>query len=377
MDGYIHRALEHDIVQHFFKGRAIIVHGARQCGKTTLVKHLVKQEKLDPIWFTGDDDDDIALFATISASRWRQLLGNHRCVVIDEAQSIPHIERAVKLLVDTFPEVQPILTGSSSFQLANLNEEPLTGHKYEFFLYPLGFQELVVDHGLLQERKDLELRLLFGSYPAVLKNPDTMIAHLKELSDSYLYKDLLKYDGIRKPSVLRKLVNALAFQIGSEVSNDELSRLVGVSRPTVESYISLLEQAYVVFSLPSFSKNGRNEIKKGKKVYFWDVGVRNAILNDYTPIALRKDIGNLWENYLIAERLKCNAYRNSLFLPYFWRTAQQQEVDYVEAGGDAMCGWGFKWTGKGRRISSTFLNAYPQAETAVIDRLNYQDFLLP
>ncbi|MCK9523595.1 MAG: ATP-binding protein [Proteobacteria bacterium] len=375
-DKFVPRRLQGIIANDLFKGKAIIIHGPRQCGKTTMVKRLAAEMSLDPLWLNGDDDSDQALFQTVSASSWRQLLGHRKVVVIDEAQVIPRVGQAVKLLVDQFPHVQAILTGSSSFQLSNLTEEPLTGRKYEYRLFPLSCQELISNRGFHDEYSRLGDRLVYGSYPEIVVDPTESRRHLKLLAESYLFKDLLRYDGIRKPALLRNLVQALALQIGNEVSYPELSNLLGISRPTVDSYISLLEQAYIVFSLPSLSRNKRTEIRKGRKVYFWDVGIRNAVLDDFRPVDARPDIGHLWENYLVSERLKRNEYMDVPPSHFFWRTRDQFEVDYIEDDGGRLNAWEFKWRADSPRgITRAFTNAYPDAALATVTTTNYIDFV--
>jgi predicted AAA+ superfamily ATPase len=377
-DIFIPRKLGGIILGDLFKGKAIIIHGPRQCGKTTLLRHLVEEKRLDALWVNGDDDADRVLFNTVSQSSWRQILGNSKVVVIDEAQNIQRVGAAVKLLVDHFPDVQAILTGSSSFQLSNLTQEPLTGRKCEYRLFPFSFSELVDMHGFHSEYSRLSERLLFGSYPEIVINPADSRRHLKLLCESYLFRDLLQYEGIRKPNILRRLVRALALQIGSEVSIAELASLLNVSGPTVDAYISLLEKAYIVFSLPSLNRNRRNEIRKGRKVYFWDIGIRNAILDDFKPVDSRSDVGHLWENYLVAERLKVNEYLPAPPIPHFWRTKDQFEVDYVEEHENRLDAWEFKWRADDRSaLTRAFTNAYPEAATSIITPRNFQDFLNP
>lgn len=375
-DTFIPRRLGGIISGDLFKGKVIIIHGPRQCGKTTLVRHLVDEKRLDALWLNGDDDADRDLFDTVSQSTWRQILGNSKVLVIDEAQMIPRVGVATKLLVDHFPDVQAILTGSSSFQLSNLTQEPLTGRKYEYRLFPFSFAELVDARGLHDEYSHLPERLLFGCYPEIVINPAEARRHLKLLCESYLFRDLLQYDGIRKPNLLRRLVRALALQIGSEVSIAELASLLGVSRPTIDTYISLLEKAYIVFSLPSLNRNRRNEIRKGRKVYFWDIGIRNAILDDFRPVESRPDVGHLWENYLIAERLKRNEYMLAPPIPHFWRSKDQFEVDYIEEHNGRLDAWEFKWRADDRAtLTRAFTNAYPEAAASMITPRNFQDFL--
>ena len=294
MNGKISRIIAEDVSRKFFKGKVIVVYGPRQSGKTTLIKELLREMAVSPVFLNGDDDLDVHYFDTVTASRWTQLMGEKKVVFIDEGQKIQNLGRAVKLLVDSRDDVQVVITGSSSFTLANSVEEPLTGRKFEYRLFPLSYAELAKHFGFLEESKKLELRLVYGSYPEVVTNEDGVKETLKMLADSYLYRDLMQYEGIRKPAVLEKLLRAVALQVGSEVSYNELAGLIGVSRTLVESYLKILEQAFIIFPLTSYSNNLRNEIKKGVKYYFWDNGIRNAVLNDFTPVPQRNDIGALW-----------------------------------------------------------------------------------
>ena len=297
-------------------------------------------------------------------------------VFIDEVQRIPNIGLSLKIIVDQFKDVQLWVSGSSSFSLFNELNEPLTGRKWEYEMFPVSWEEYQQHLGYLEAERQLETRLLFGMYPDVINHPGEETEVLQNLVSSYLYKDVLAFAGIRKPEILDKLVQALALQIGSEVNYSELSQLVGVDRITVETYITILEKAYVVFRLPSFSRNVRNEIKKGKKVYFYDTGVRNTIIGDTSDLALRTDVGPIWENFLIAERLKQNRYKRTGARSYFWRTTQQQEIDYVEAAGTKLTAFEFRWSPKRKaKIPSTFTANYT-AEEQLINRDNFRDFVI-
>lgn len=372
----ITRLLQGDFPRNLFKGKAVLLYGPRQCGKTTLVKQLIEVNDLDPVLLNGDDDQDVGVFQTVTASRWTQILGNKKSVFIDEGQKIPNLGRAIKLLIDSRTDIQVIVTGSSSFALANSMEEPLTGRKFTYKLFPFCFKEMSNHFGFLEERKNLELRLIFGSYPEVVLSGPEMKNTIKSIAESYLYRDLMQYEGIRKPALLEKLLKALALQCGSEVSATELAGLLGVSRTLVESYLKILEQAFIVFPLNSYSTNQRNEIKKGVKYYFYDNGVRNAVLNDFTPIPMRNDVGALWENYLVSERMKRNAYGKADGLPYFWRTTDQMEVDYIEVTGSRIEAFEFKWNPqKKSRVTKAFTNRYPDAVVKTITPDNYDEFL--
>ncbi|WP_297699377.1 ATP-binding protein [uncultured Fibrobacter sp.] len=376
MNGKISRIIAEDVSRKFFKGKVIVVYGPRQSGKTTLIKELLREMAVSPVFLNGDDDLDVHYFDTVTASRWTQLMGEKKVVFIDEGQKIQNLGRAVKLLVDSRDDVQVVITGSSSFTLANSVEEPLTGRKFEYRLFPLSYAELAKHFGFLEESKKLELRLIYGSYPEVVTNEDGVKETLKMLADSYLYRDLMQYEGIRKPAVLEKLLRAVALQVGSEVSYNELAGLIGVSRTLVESYLKILEQAFIIFPLTSYSNNLRNEIKKGVKYYFWDNGIRNAVLNDFTPVPQRNDIGALWENYAISERMKRNAYGRADGLPYFWRTTDQIEVDYLEVCGSKIKAFEFKWNPKKKsRVTKAFTNRYPDAEVETITPENFGEWV--
>ncbi len=373
----IERTLKDEVKAKLFKGKAIMIYGARQTGKTTLVKELIKSEGLDPVYLTGDDDDDKALFEKVTLSRWTQILGSRKCVFIDEGQKIENLSRSIKLLVDNRDDVLVIVTGSSSFKLKALLEEPLTGRKYEYKLFPLSYKELRDHYGYLEEKKNLELRLIYGSYPEVVTHPDDMKELLTLISDSYLYRDLFQYEGIRKPQVLEKLLKALALQLGSEVSINELSLLLGVSRTLVEAYIELLIDAYIIFPLTSFSTNQRNELKKSCKYYFWDNGIRNSILKNFTPFPQRDDNGALFENYMVSERMKRNIYAHSTSASYFWCTTDGMKVDYIETDGDKINAFEFKLNpNKKSRVTAAFTNRYPNAEIETVTSDDYDVFLV-
>ena len=324
---YIKRTIENELRQKFFKGKAIIIYGPRQCGKTTMLRHLMQEFENDVLWLNGDNPDTKKLLSNITVSSWNMVIGKRKIVVVDEAQSIENIGIALKLVIDEMPHIQVIATGSSSFELMNKTAEPLTGRKFEYRLLPFSFAELCAEYGFFEEKQQRERRILFGSYPDVAANPGDEQQLLEELAGSYLFKDIYALDGLRRSSLIEKIVTALAMQLGSEVSCNELAGLTGTDNKTVERYLDLLYKCYVVFPLRSFSRNLRNEIKKGFKVYFYDLGIRNAVINNFSPLASRTDAGGMWENYLVLERLKKNL--NVPFRPnmYFWRTVAPQSND--------------------------------------------------
>ncbi len=305
------------------------------------------------------------------------MLGPYKYVVIDEAQRVENIGIQLKLIIDNSPDVQLLVTGSSALEITNRINEPLTGRKYEYHLYPLSFDELQVHFGLIQERTHLPLRLIYGSYPDVVCHPGEERTILTQLADSYLYKDVLQWERIKKPEKLLKLLQALAYQMGSEVSYNELAQVVGLDKETISNYITLLEQAQVIFRLGSFSRNLRNELKFARKIYFYDNGIRNALINNFADIEMRQDIGALWENYLISERLKRNEYNGVYANSYFWRTQQMQKIDYIEEVDGKMSAFEFKWSPKKTaKANPTFRSAYPDVEIQTITQENYIDFLL-
>ena len=279
------------------------------------------------------------------------------------------------MIADLKLPVQVLVTGSASFVLADEINEPATGRLIEHHMYPLSFGELVRHTSQMEEHRLLEQRMLYGTYPEVVTNPSDARSILTNLSNNYLYRDLLEYKGVKKPDVLQKLVRALALQIGSEVSYNELSRLIGIDKETVESYIDLLEKCYVVFRLSAYSRNLRTEIKRGRKIYFYDNGIRNALISNFAPLELRNDAGALWENMMVSERVKRNAYCKSYAQIFFWRTLQQQEIDLVEEKDGRLTAFEFKWGNKKARMPRVFAETYPDAEFQIISPENYMEFV--
>jgi predicted AAA+ superfamily ATPase len=369
----VDRKLKSLISNRFHKGKAILLLGARQVGKTTLIHELLKGK--DYLFLDGDDPTVRSMLESPNTQEIRQLIGNHKVVFVDEAQRIAGIGLTLKIITDQFKDVQLLVSGSSSFDLGQQLAEPLTGRKWEYRLYPISWEEFELHFGYLQAQQQLENRLLFGMYPDVLNHPGEEREILKNLVSSYLYRDLLQLNDIRKPEVLEKLVQALALQLGSEVNYNELAGLVGVNKGTIQSYIELLEQGFVIFRLGSFSRNLRNEIKQNRKVYFYDNGLRNAVIGNFTPFDLRADKGALWENFLAAERVKQLDYKQHHAHKYFWRTKQQQEVDWVEEIDGQLKAWEFKWKANKNAGSRTFENAYG-TPIASVNRENFRDFVM-
>jgi predicted AAA+ superfamily ATPase len=371
----IERILEKQILAKINKKKAIILMGPRQVGKTTLLKSLF-EKSTEIIWLNGDEPDIQSIFENISSKRLEAIIGNKKMIIIDEAQRIPEIGLKMKLITDQLLNVQLIATGSSAFELSNKLNEPLTGRKWEFKMYPISFQEMVNHHGLLNEIRLLPHRLIYGFYPDVVNHPGNEKEILKQLSDSYLYKDLLMIDQIKKPSALVKLLQALALQIGSQVSYHELAQICGLDGKTIEKYMMLLEQSYIIFRLTSFSRNQRNELKKSRKVYFFDNGIRNSLIANFEQIENRTDIGALWENYLVSERVKYLAYQQKWVNNWYWRTTEQQEIDYVEEENGQLSAYEFKWNPKAKgSIPNSFKKTYPTATINIIHRENFEQFL--
>lgn len=373
----IKRILENQIIARFFKGKAIIVLGPRQSGKTTLIQSVLRTTSIPALSLNGDEADVREMLSSTTSTRLKAIIGKYKIVFIDEAQRIPNIGITLKLLTDNVKDVQIIATGSSAFDLAGKTNEPLTGRKYEYQLYPVSFGEMIDHHGLIEEKRLLEHRLVFGYYPEIVTKQGEEKELLQLLAGSYLYKDLLALEHMKKPVMLEKIVKALALQVGSEVTYHEIGQLIGADNETVEKYINLLEKAFVVFRLPAFSRNVRNEIKKGKKVYFYDNGVRNAIIGNFNLPNIRSDIGALWENFLISERMKLLHYHGIDAARFFWRTTLQQEIDYLEETGGELSAFEFKWNPKAKvRFPKTFTKGYPQSKTHFITRENIENFLV-
>lgn len=373
----IQRTLQHKINDLIGAGKAIIIMGARQVGKSTLLD-LVLNDRKDVLWLSGDDPDIQDLFSQMSSTRIKAILAGKRILVVDEAQRISDIGLRLKLITDQVPEVQVIATGSSSFELAAKVNEPLTGRKREFRMFPLTFEEMVQHTSLLEELRMIPHRLVYGYYPEVVSHPGEERSVLKELTDSYLYRDVLTLDRIAKSDKLVKLLKALAFQIGSQVSYNEVGQLVGLDPKTVERYVDILEKSYVIFRLGTFSRNLRNELKASRKIYFWDLGIRNAVIGNLAQIENRNDAGELWENFVIAERLKRNVYLGSFAQSWFWRTQQQKEIDYLEEEDGQLKAFEFKWNEHKAKVKcpEAFTNAYPNTEFKVITPNNVESFLL-
>lgn len=378
---FIKRQIDDFLRQRLFDGKVIIVYGPRQAGKTTAIEHYLETQLRGTgiVRFNGDEPPDCELLANASIERLRILIGETKVIFIDEAQKIPEIGLVLKRLHDHLKSVQVIASGSSSEELASRTEESLTGRKYEFTLLPPSYAELSETYSSLEEMRQLERRLIFGCYPDVVTHPGDEQIRIREITGSYLYKDVLKYEDIRRPDLLDKLLRALAFQIGQEVSFSELGQILGCDTKTVEKYLNILGKAFIVFRLGSYARNLRNELRKTQKVFFWDLGVRNAILGDWRPIVARAsdEVGHLWENFIIAERAKWRLRHEPDTRAFFWRTAQRQEVDLVEEFAGGLRAFEIKWNPQKaeKPITKTFTSAYPEAAVRGISPQNYFEFL--
>ena len=372
------RDLQSVIQERCFQGKAIILLGARQVGKTTLLKKIIQEQHVEALYLNCDEPQTVVALTNCNLKELQMIVGANKFVVIDEAQKVNNIGLTLKLIVDNMPDVQVIATGSSAFELRNCLNEPLTGRKYEYQMFPISSKEIYQSSGYLDLKGLLETRLIYGSYPDILNHANDARELLRMLTDSYLYKDILATDNLRKPDVLDKLLRALAFQVGSEVSYNELAQTVGTDSKTVERYIELLEKCYIIFRLHGLSRNLRNELKKAKKIYFYDNGVRNAVIQQFAPLELRNDAGALWENFFISERVKRNHYQLNYCNTYFWRTKSQSEIDYIEEQNGQMTVFEMKWNPKkaNTSISDAFLKAYDVKETVIITPDNYLDYLL-
>ncbi len=373
----IERQLLKYIKKDLFRGKALILLGARQVGKTTLLERIRSDLSLTTLSLTGDDPNTREQLENISSSQLKNLIGNNKLVIIDEAQRVKNIGITLKLITDNFKNVQLIATGSSAFELANEINEPLTGRKYEYTLFPISWNELSENSNILERNSQLNHRLVYGFYPDVINHSGEERRILEFLSGSYLYKDIFTFQQIRKPEVLEKLLKAIALQVCNEVSYNELAQITNSDPATIERYLLLLEQTYVIFRLYSFSRNQRNELKRSRKIYFFDNGIRNSILANFNTLELRNDIGALWENFLVSERLKYLHYNQISSNRYFWRTTQQQEIDYIEERNGKLFAFEFKWNKNAKpKFSKTFTENYKNSECKLITPDNFEEFVL-
>ena len=364
------------IEDSLFKGKVVVIYGARQVGKTTIVKNLQKKYP-DSIYLNCDEPDVREALTNASSVEIKSFIGDKKIVFLDEAQRVKNIGLSLKLIMENFPEMQVVATGSSSFELSNQISEPLTGRKYEFLIHPFSIKELSSGQSEADINRSLENRLIFGMYPEVaIKSGEEQKQAIKDITKSYLFKDVLQYQNIKNPEILEKLLQALALQVGNEVSYPELAETINVDKKTVVNYIDILEKAFIIFQLNPFSRNLRNELKKLRKIYFFDNGIRNALVNNFNPVDLRNDIGSLWENFMISERMKFNNNNNIDNNIYFWRTHDKKEIDYLEERDGKISAFEFKWKKDNANSPKIFLETYKNSEFELVNRNNYQKFVL-
>lgn len=373
---FIQRQLLKQVESRVGDGKAIVIMGPRQSGKSTLLNILAKKVDREHVFLDCDEPDIRQILSNTTSTALRQLIGNAGLVLIDEAQRVKNIGLTLKLFTDKIKDVQVVVTGSSSFELSNEINEPLTGRKHEYFMLPLSTNEMVQHHGLITEKRLLPTRLVYGMYPEVVQKPGEEVDVLKSMAGSYLYKDIFSFRDVRKPEILENLLKALALQVGSEVSYHELARTTGTDQATIQRYLDLLEKSFVVFRLPAYNRNLRNELTKSRKIFFYDNGIRNAIIGNYANLPSRTDVGQLWENFLISERYKWLQINRSYTQRYFWRTTEAREIDYLEEYDGRLNAFEFKWNAdKKVTFPKAFLNAYPAATTQVVHPDNYTEFL--
>ncbi len=371
----IQRIQQSEIDSYLFKGKAIIVFGARQVGKTSLIKHTIKNQSY--LWLNGDEPDTQLLLENITTDRLKALTGNHNVLVIDEAQMIHNIGLLIKRMVDNFSEIQVIASGSSAFELADKTKESMVGRKEEIQLFPFSYQEMINHTNYVEETRLVPHRLVYGYYPEVVNNLGKEEKILNDLVDGFLYKDILNLEGIKKSASLQRLVQLLAFRIGSEINYSSLGNDLGINRLTVEKYIDILEKNFIVFSLNAFSRNQDNEVKKGRKIYFWDLGLRNRIIKNFTPVELRDDVGVLWENFIISERKKKLIYENQFKDTFFWRNTQQAEIDFIEIKNNEIEAYEIKYNPNVKvKFTKSFTENYHPKTTQVIHKENFWNYLL-
>lgn len=377
----IEREVQHQIENQMFPGGdkqpVIVIYGARQVGKTTLSKIIMEKYAERAEYYNCDYLDVQQLFSWEKISDVGSVLKNTKLLILDEAQRIKNIGLVLKILVDEYPDVQVIATGSSSFDLSNQINEPLTGRKRVFQLFPFSFGEISAHLNQLEKQRILQDRLRYGMYPGLLNLPEKeKEIHLKELCGSYLFKDIFALQQIKKPEAFEKLLRLLAFQIGHEVSYHELSKKIGVDQTIVQRYLFLLEESFIIFRINAFSRNLRNEVAKSRKIYFWDLGIRNSLIQNHNVLDLRNDVGQLWENFCIIERIKYLRNHQINKNCFFWRTYQQKEIDYIEEAGGMINAWEFKWAARKKpAVPANFAKAYPTAKYQVITPENFVQFL--
>jgi predicted AAA+ superfamily ATPase len=373
----LRRQIETQIKNDFFKGKVIVLLGARQVGKSTLIRDLTSSRQYSTLWLDGENSDVHLMLSNPNSERLKQISANHKVIVIDEAQKINNIGSILKLFADYCKDIQVIASGSSAFELRNSLNEPLTGRKFEYKLYPVSFTEMVENSNVLHELRQLPQRLVYGYYPEIVCNPKEAERLLRFLSDSFLYKDILLFKGIKKPEKMLELLKLLAWQIGNEANINELSNTLKIDNQTIESYIEMLEQAFVIYKLPAYHSNQRTELKKSKKIYFNDLGIRNALINDFRPIEIRNDAGALFENFVVNELRKHNEYKQIYANFYFWRNTDQREIDLIIEKNNQLQTIEIKWNpNKKAALTKSFSNIYGETAFKLINRDNFFEVLL-
>ena len=373
----IPRAIKNSVTERLKESnKVVILYGPRQVGKTTLARDITSEWQGRVLEVSADEPRYIDVLSSRDSGKLKSLVAGYDLLFIDEAQRVPDIGINLKILHDQMPDLRVLVTGSSSFDLANSIQEPLTGRTWTYTLYPIAYMELASLFNRFELDMQLEERLVYGSYPEVFSIPNQADRedYLHEVGNAYLYKDILELSSIKNSAKIRDLVRMLAYQVGSEVSRTELGTALGMSKDTVGSYIDLLEKAFVVFRLSGFSRNLRKEVSRNDKVYFYDLGIRNMVIDDFKPLSQRADIGALWENFLIVERMKRLAYTRIHAQTYFWRTYTGAELDYIEEREGRLFGYEFKYGAKSVRCPDTWSQAYPNSSCEIINRENYLDF---
>ena len=371
----IERKIEHTIKNYMYRGKTIVVVGARQVGKTTLLQSIGNNAD-QHLWLNADENRVRERLTNPSISSLRQIIGNYKLVIIDEIQRIVNAGILLKLITDTFKDVQCIATGSSALEISDRVFEPLTGRYILLHLYPFSLSELYSNKSPFEIEDELQFHLIYGSYPEICIKKDIAELIIKNLSQQYLYKDVLIWKNIRKPELLDKLLQLLSYQVGSEVSVYELAKQLKIKSETVENYIDLLEKSFVIYRLKSYSKNPRKEISKMNKIFFWDNGIRNSVIDNFNDINFRNDQGQLFENFIISERLKKHAWAQASVRSYFWRNYNQSEVDYLEETGEKLAAYEIKWnSNKKHKVSASFTNQYPLAQTEILQPNNFVPFI--
>jgi hypothetical protein len=372
------RAIEDEVLKYLRPNKVVVLLGPRRVGKTVLIQQILNRISEPYLLLHGEDQDVRRQLEYRSTQRYKNIIGGKSLLIIDEAQKIPEIGNVLKLMVDTIADIKILATGSSAFDLEKFTGEPLTGRKHTFYLFGLSEKELNQTENIFEKEANLRNRLVYGNYPELIHLEDLQErkAYLDELIKSYLLKDILEFDLIRNSEKILQLLRLIAYQIGGEVSFTELGKQLGISKNTVERYLDLLSKVYIIHSVGAWSRNLRKEIVKGKKWYFFDNGIRNALIGDMKPIENRNDVGLLWENYIISERIKYQQYEKMLVYNYFWRTYDQQEIDWIEDREGKLHAYEFKWNpNKKAKLPNLFKETYPNSEFELINRENFLEWV--